>query len=77
MSRLDYHHPVYSQHANITCGIGDVSWNTVAGSPFAERVSVESWEDLPALLDRLRAMPLEDINKLQVNGGIHVVVNST
>lgn len=67
VSRLDYHYPVYSKHVNVTCGTGDVSWNTVAGSPFAEEASVGSWEDLPALLDKLRGMPQEDINKLQVN----------
>lgn len=67
VSRLDYHYPVYSKYDNVTCGSGDVSWNTVAGSPFAEEASVGSWEELPTLLDRLRGMSQEDINKLQVN----------
>eukprot|EP00752_Nemacystus_decipiens_P012180 g10798.t1 len=65
VSRLDYHYPVYNKHVNVTCGTGDNSWNTVAGSPFAEEASVDSWEDLPALLDKLREMSQGDINKLQ------------
>lgn len=69
LSRLDYSHPVYrKKDVNVTCGTGEFSWNTVAGSPFAEEVSVDAWEDLPALLDRLRTMSQEDTNKLQVSG---------
>lgn len=68
MSKLDYDYPVYTKHVNVTCGRGDVAWNTVAGSPFAEKASVYAWEDLPALLDRLRGMSREETIKLQVNG---------
>lgn len=49
-----------------TCGAGAVAWNTVASSPFAKEFSVDSWEELPALLDRLLNLSDEYTNKLQV-----------
>lgn len=38
----------------------------MAGSPFAQEVSVNSWIELPELLDRLQHEPDEYIDKLQV-----------
>ena len=65
VSKLDFTHPVYS-FSNQSCRIGDASWNTVAASPFAREVSVNTWHDLPALLDELWQKPDHFVNKLQV-----------
>lgn len=69
VSRRDFTNPQYhvpGDPANTTCGEGTVSWNTVAGSPFAREVSVGNWGELPALLDRLQRAPDNYIDKLQV-----------
>lgn len=42
----------------------------MAASPFAQAVSVASWEELPELLDRLQHEPREVLDQLQV---IHVI----
>lgn len=66
VSKLDFTHPVVGTKSNTTCGDGDIAWNTVAASPFAQQVSVNDWLELPDLLDRLQREPDEYINKLQV-----------
>lgn len=67
VSKLDYTHPAYNGTTN--CGVGEVSWNTVAASPFAKDVSVNDWTELSGLLDRLRQEPDDYINRLQVGCG--------
>lgn len=66
MSKQDFTHPSTGSLSNHTCGVGNIAWNTVAASPFARQVSVNSWQELPALLDRLQREPDDYINKLQV-----------
>lgn len=67
VSKLDYTVPLPLEPDSNggTCGEGVASWNTVASSPFAKEVSVDTWEDLPARLDMLRSMSDEDIGRLQ------------
>lgn len=66
VSKLDFTNPVYSTHGN-SCGTGDFAWNTVAESPFAKEVSVDTWDGLSALLDMLRNKPDDYILQLQVS----------
>lgn len=54
--------------APFPCGAGNASWDTVAASPFAEEVSVGTWDEVPELFERLKDMPGEYIDKLQVGG---------
>lgn len=65
MSKSDYTDPVYKLHGE-NCGTGNIGWNTVISSPFAKEASVEVWDDLPMLLDRLWAMSDDDLQRLQV-----------
>ncbi len=64
VSKLDYTHSVFEFHG--TCGTGEIAWNTVASSPFAKKTSVESWDELPLLLDKLWQMSDDDLTRLQV-----------
>lgn len=64
VSRQDFLYPTY--HPPFPCREGATSWNTVAGSPFAQAVAVGSWEDLPETLNRLRREPDDVLAKLQV-----------
>lgn len=66
VSKQDFTHPSTGSLSNHTCGVGNIAWNTVAASPFASQVSVDSWQELPALLERLQHEPDNYINKLQV-----------
>lgn len=66
MSKLDYTHP--PRFDNQSCGVGGVAWNVVASSPFAKKVSVSSWKELPERLHDLLQKSEEDIHKLQVIG---------
>lgn len=67
ISKSDYTDPAFHKEIRVeACGIGDAAWNTVAASPFARAVSVDTWEDLPELLDRLRAEPDSFLDHLQV-----------
>eukprot|EP00752_Nemacystus_decipiens_P013271 g11759.t1 len=65
VSKRDFTHPSTGDMSDHTCGVGDIAWNTVAASPFARQVSVDSWDELPALLDRLQHESDDYINKLQ------------
>ncbi|CAM9523288.1 unnamed protein product [Ascophyllum nodosum] len=70
VSKKDYLDPAFSYGNNPhPCGEGSAAWNTVAASPFAQAVSVDSWEDLPQLLDELLDMPDDTIDQLQVECG--------
>lgn len=71
VSREDYMNPAF--HAPYACGQGNASWNTVAASPYAKAVSVETWQDLPVLLDRLRNESDDFIETLQVGVGFRSV----
>ncbi|CAM9736768.1 unnamed protein product [Ascophyllum nodosum] len=67
VSKLDYLDPPFSyDDRSHPCGEGPAAWNTVAASPFAQAVSVESWEELPQLLDELMEMSDDAIDQLQV-----------
>lgn len=66
VSKLDFTNPATGLLSNHTCGVGIIAWNTVAASPFAKKVSVNTWQELPALLDRLQQESAEYINNLQV-----------
>lgn len=72
VSKEDYMNPAY--HAPYACGQGNASWNTVAASPYAKAVSVETWHELPVLLDRLRYESDDVIEKLQVGAGFRSVL---
>ncbi len=64
---MDYTDPVYSiDGSTTTCGNGNISWNTVAASPFAREVPLDTWDDLPNQLDILRQKPDGYIQNLQV-----------
>lgn len=64
---MDYTNPAFHKRRNVdACGTGDTAWNTVAASPYAQAVSVDSWSELPGLLDRLQDESDDYINQLQV-----------
>lgn len=65
MSKLDYTHPGYELYGH-SCGSGDTGWNTVASSPFVKEASVEEWDDLPMLLDKLWQKSDDYLKELQV-----------
>ncbi|CAN0261209.1 unnamed protein product [Ectocarpus sp. 12 AP-2014] len=68
ISKSDYTDPAFHKEIRVeACGTGDAAWNTVAASPFAQAVSVDTWEDLPELLDRLHAEPDSFLDRLQAD----------
>ncbi|CAM9626304.1 unnamed protein product [Scytosiphon promiscuus] len=67
VSKTDFTEPEYEYPRGVNCRPGTVGWNTVAASPFAKQVSVNTWSELPELLDRLRHEPVEYIDKLQAD----------
>ncbi|CBJ28505.1 conserved unknown protein [Ectocarpus siliculosus] len=70
ISKSDYTDPAFHKEIRVeACGTGDAAWNTVAASPFARAVSVDTWEDLPELLDRLHAEPDSFLDRLQADCG--------
>ncbi|CAM9294234.1 unnamed protein product, partial [Hapterophycus canaliculatus] len=65
VSKTDFTEPEYEFPTGVNCGVGTIGWNVVAGSPFAKQASVNTWSELPALLERLRREPADYIDKLQ------------